>query len=121
MYIGGMCQIDITRIYNNQFGSFMYGTPNLHTKYRMCMLRIGTNQKDQVGFLCDILNRICHGSGTKCGCQSGYGRCMADTCTVIGIVGMERGSYHLLKHVDIFVCRTCTGKSCQRIPTVSIS
>ncbi|CCZ65209.1 unknown [Roseburia sp. CAG:50] len=48
MYIGSVCQIDITRIYNDQFRTFMYGTPNLHTKYWMCMLRVGTNKHDQI-------------------------------------------------------------------------
>ena len=48
MYIGCVCQIDITRIYNNQFCTFMYGTTDLHTKYRMCMFRVRTNQHDQI-------------------------------------------------------------------------
>ena len=69
-------------------------------------------------FLGDILDRVGHGAGAKGHSQTCYGCGVADTGTVIGVVGSEAGTNHLLYHVDIFVRGTGTGKTGQRLWTV---
>ena len=57
-----LSQTDITRVNYDQLAASLDGLTDLHADYRMCFLRIGTNQHDQVCILCDILNWVCHGT-----------------------------------------------------------
>ena len=46
---------------------------------------------------------------------------MSDTRAVVGIVAVEYGPDHFLKHVDVFIGRPGTGKTGQRLTSVCIS
>ena len=103
MNIGSLCQTDVSRIHYDQLTASFYSLTDLHTNYGMCFFRIGTNQHDHIRLLCNILDGIGHGTGTKGHGQTGNRGRMTYAGTVIGIVGTEAGTYHLLYHIDIFV------------------
>ena len=97
------CKTDITRVNNDQLAAALYCLTDLHTNDRMCFFRVGTYEHDHIWFLGNILDWVGHRAGTKCHRQTCYRCGVAYTCTVIGIVGSEAGTDHLLDHVDILV------------------
>ena len=118
MNVSSGCQRNVTRIYNDQLAASLYSLTNLHADNRVCFFRIGTYQHNDIRFLCDIRNRVCHGTRTKCHSKTGYCCGMTYAGTVICIVGSEAGSDHFLNHINILIWRTGTCKSSQRIRAV---
>ena len=113
-----LCQSDITRVYDDELAASLHRLADLHADYRMSLLGVGADQHDDVRILGDILDGIGHGAGSKGHIQTRYGCGVADTGTVIGIIGAKAGTNHLLHHVDILVGGSGAGKTGQGIRTV---
>ena len=118
--VGVLRQGYLPGINDDQPGSILHGLPYLHAHHRVCLLRVGTHQKNAVHAVGNVIDRVGHGAGTQGFCQSRHACGVTDSGAVIRVVGPEAGTDHLLDEVNVFVGRSGTGKSRERFAAEGI-
>ena len=107
VYSGYAGKLDITRVCHNKFRITGFYTPADNASYyRMTFGCVGTDNEKQV-CLCYIRDRITHCTFAKGCLGAGYRRCMAETSTMVNIVGTDNRPGEFLYEIIFLIGKFC--------------
>ena len=106
--VGKPCGWAEPRVNDNDRDSLLLGLHDAAAGKRVGLDCVGTPHDDQVGVQ-DILERVGGCTGTERERETGNGRSVADTGTVVDVVGLEGNTGPLLQGVAVLVDGTARG------------
>jgi len=95
-------ELNVSRVRHDELGPFFLGPENTSRNQRMARGGIGPDNENAPGIF-DLADRICHGSASEGGGQTGHRGCVSEAGAVIDVVGADNRSGEFLRQIIFLV------------------